>query len=59
MKGQNQIAEKLNEHFVRKGPKLANKLEVKAEYDPIKYLHPTDSNQKFTFKGMTIVMSEG
>ena len=53
MKGQNQIAEKLNEHFVSIGPKLASKLEAKPDDDPIKYLHPTDSNQKFSFKLMS------
>ena len=53
MKGQNQIAEKLNEHFVSIGPKRASKLEVKPDDDPIKYLHPTDSNQKFSFKLMS------
>ena len=53
VKGQNQIAEKLNEHFVNIGPKLASKLEVKPDDDPIKYLHPTDSNQKFSFKLMS------
>ena len=52
VKGQNQIAEKLNEHFVSIDPKLASKLEVKPDDDPIKYLHPTDSNQKFSFKLM-------
>ena len=53
VKGQNQIAEKLNEHFVSIDPKLASKLEVKPDDDPIKYLHPTDSNQKFPFKLMS------
>ena len=53
VKGQNQIAEKLNEHFVNIGPKLASKLEVKPDDDLIKYLHPTDSNQKFSFKLMS------
>ena len=53
VKGQNQIAEKLNEHFVSIGPKLASKLEAKPDDDPIKYLHPTDSNQKFSFKLMS------
>ena len=53
VKGQNQTAEKLNEHFASIGPKLASKLEVKPEDDPIKYLHPTDLNQKFSFKLMS------
>ena len=53
VKGQNQIAEKLNEHFISIGPKLASKLEVKPDDDPIKYLHPTNSNQKFSFKLMS------
>ena len=53
VKGQNQIAEKLNEHFVNIGPKLASKLEVKPDDDPIKYLHPNDSDQRFSFKLMS------
>ena len=53
VKGQNQIAEKLNKHFVSIGPKLASKLEVKPDDDPIKYLHGTDSNKKFSFKLMS------
>ena len=53
VKGQNQIAEKLNEYFVIIGPKLASKVEIKPDDDPIKYLHPTDSNQKFSFKLMS------
>lgn len=50
VKGQYQIAEKLNEHFIKIGPNLARKLEVKSDDDPIKYLHSTDANHKFSFK---------
>ena len=53
MSGQNQIAEKLNEHFVSVGPKLASKLEVKPDDDPTTYLHSIDANQKFSFKMMS------
>ena len=53
VKGQSLIAEKLNELFVSIGPKLISKLEIKPDDDPIKYLHPNDSNQKFSFKLMS------
>ena len=52
VKGQNQIAKKLNGHFVSIDPKLASKLEVKPDDVPIKYPYPTDSNQKFSLKLM-------
>ena len=53
VKSQNQILEKLNEHFVSVGPKLASKLKIKPDDDPIKYLHTIDADQKFSFKMMS------
>ena len=50
VKSQNQILEKLNEHFVSVGPKLASKLKIKPGDDPMKHLHTIDVDQKFSFK---------
>ena len=52
-KSQNQILEKLNDHFVSVGPKLASKLKTKPGDDPIKYLHTSDADQKFSCKMMS------
>ena len=53
VKSQTQDLEKLNEHFVSVGPKLASKLKMMPGDDPIKYLHTIDADQKFSFKMMS------
>ena len=40
----NQILEKLNEHFVSVGLKLASKVKIQPRDDPIKYLHTIDAD---------------
>ena len=50
---QNLILEKLNEHFVSVGPKLASKLKIKPGDDKIKYLHTIDADKKFSFEMMS------
>ena len=50
VKSQNQILEKLKEHFVSVGPKLSSKLKIKPGDDPIKYLHTIDADQNFHLK---------
>ena len=52
MNGQDQIAEKLNEHFLSEGPKLTNNIEVKPNDNLTMYLHSVDSNKKISFKIM-------
>ena len=53
MNGKDQTAEKLNEHFVNVGPKLANEIEMKPNDDPTTFLHSVDANKKISFKIMS------